>query len=130
MCHIYVQYICTGLHMVMCVADAQSLIQHYHHSVAVEAKKMEQPLPKLESDLAAQLDTTVDDVGISVLQLCLICVICYISHGRIPKKTLHTFSKSPNLLHTLVNSIVFMNCFTGNNFALRNHNLVTWHHFK
>ena len=39
-------------------------MQHYHHSVASEAKKLEQPLPKLESDLAAQLDTNVDDVGI------------------------------------------------------------------
>jgi len=44
----------------------QSLMQHYHHSVAMEAKKLEQPLPKLESDLAAQLDTNVDDVGIHV----------------------------------------------------------------
>jgi len=42
----------------------QSLIQHYHHSVATEAKKLEHPLPKLETDLAAQLDTNVDDVGI------------------------------------------------------------------
>jgi len=39
-------------------------MHHYHHSVATEAKKLEQPLPKLESDLAAQLDTSVDDVGI------------------------------------------------------------------
>ena len=44
----------------------QSLMQHYHHSVAVEAKKLEQPLPKLESDLAAQLDNNVDDVRICV----------------------------------------------------------------
>jgi len=42
----------------------QSLMHHYHHSVATEAKKLEQPLPKLESDLTAQLDTSVDDVGI------------------------------------------------------------------
>jgi len=42
----------------------QSLMHHYHHSVATEAKKLEQPLPKLESDLAALLDTNVDDVGI------------------------------------------------------------------
>jgi len=39
-------------------------MHHYHHSVATEAKKLEQPLPKLESDLAALLDTNVDDVGI------------------------------------------------------------------
>jgi len=39
-------------------------MHHYHHSVATEAKKLEQPLPKLESDLAVQLDTSVDDVGI------------------------------------------------------------------
>lgn len=47
----------------------QSLKQHYHHSVATEANKLEQPLPKLESDLAAQLDTSVDDVSICVLLL-------------------------------------------------------------
>jgi len=69
-------YICTGLLMVTCVVGAQSLTQHYHHSIAVEAKKLEQPLPKLESDLAAQLDTTVDDVRICALQLFLIYIIC------------------------------------------------------
>lgn len=42
--------------------ELKSLMQHYHHSVAVEAKKLEQPLPKLESDLAAQLDNNVDDL--------------------------------------------------------------------
>jgi len=39
-------------------------MQHYHHSVAAEAKKLEQPLPKLESDLAVLLDTNVDDVSV------------------------------------------------------------------
>jgi len=47
------------------VLALQSLMQHYHHSVASEAKKLEQPLPKLESDLTAQLDTDVDDVGLA-----------------------------------------------------------------
>ena len=60
----------------------QSLKQHYHHSVATEANKLEQPLPKLEFDLAAQLDTSVNDVGICVLLLCLIektCFMCFCS---------------------------------------------------
>jgi len=57
-------------------------MHHYHHSVATEAKKLEQPLPKLESDLAAQLDTSVDDVGICygvhtyLAVLHNLCVIC------------------------------------------------------
>jgi len=51
----------------------QSLMHHYHHSVATEAKKLEQPLPKFESDLAAQLDTSVDDVGICYI-ICIIFV--------------------------------------------------------
>lgn len=42
--------------------ELKSLMHHYHHSVATEARKLEQPLPKLESDLAAQLDTSVDDL--------------------------------------------------------------------
>ena len=53
-----------GVYSLMCVLLTQSLMQHYHHSVAMEAKKLEQPLPKLELDLGAQLDTSVDDVGI------------------------------------------------------------------
>jgi len=62
----------------------QSLMQHYHHSVATEAKKLEQPLPKLELDLADQLDTNVDDVGICVVQLCLIYRMCFM-HFRSSK---------------------------------------------
>jgi len=59
---------------------SQSLMQHYHHGVATEAKKLEQPLPKLETDLAAQLDTNVDDVGIveSHFFMC-INVVCVMS---------------------------------------------------
>jgi len=47
-------------------------MQHYHHSIATEAKKLEQPLPKLESDLSAHLDTNVDDVSICFLHLSVI----------------------------------------------------------
>ena len=43
-------------------------MQHYHHSIANEAKKMEQPLPKQEVDLASLLDTGINDV----LTICFI----------------------------------------------------------
>jgi U3 small nucleolar RNA-associated protein 19 len=42
--------------------ELKSLTQHYHHSVANEAKKFEQPLPKQETDLASLLDTDTDDL--------------------------------------------------------------------
>ena len=64
----------------------QSLTHHYHHSVATEAKKLEQPLPKLESDLAAQFNTNVDDVG-----------ICYSVHMY--SAVLHKLCHSP-LVHS------------------------------
>jgi len=51
-------------------------MQHYHHSIAAEAKKLEQPLPRLESDLAAQLDTSVDDVGICY-RVCVFCALYF-----------------------------------------------------
>lgn len=43
---------------------SQSLIQHYHHSVAVEAAKIEMGLSKQETELEDLLGTTVDDVRV------------------------------------------------------------------